>query len=1137
MNLCAADGTPVLPNLSFELKLPAPPASETGQVKAWREPVEMLSYLPAPPDRNPLFLEKRVYQGSSGRVYPLPCIDRIATEPVLKRWHAVHLENEFLRIMILPEIGGRIHVGLDKRNGYDFFYRQNVIKPALVGLAGPWISGGVEFNWPQHHRPATFMPVQVEIEREPDGAVTVWCSDHDPMQRMKGMHGVRLHPDRALLEVRVRLYNRTPYTQTFLWWANVAARVHERYQSFFPPDVRFVADHAKRAVTSFPDSDRPYYGIDYPGRAQNGVPVQEEPHCFKPDGSYAANDLSWYANIPVPTSYMITGTKQDFFGGYDHRADAGFVHAANHHIAPGKKQWTWGNHEFGYAWDRSLTDADGPYIELMAGVYTDNQPDFSYLAPGETKIFSQFWYPIAGLGVPQAASLDAALHAELAEEDLILKIGATRRIAGATLSVLEDGKQVFLREDLSLDPQQTFTEQIPLDSSATRYSVELRDAGGIVLLYEPGAIAAAAEPEPATEPPLPEEVENAEQLYLTGLHLEQYRHATRHPEIYWREALRRDEGDNRSNTALGRWYLRRGELPLAAEHFRRAITRLTKRNPNPADGEPFYYLGLTLRLLGKSEEAYARFYKATWVAAWRAPAYQALAEMDSAVGRWESALDHLRRALSVESENNSAGALMVEVLNRLGRTVEADTLLSEFLHRDLLDNWFRYLAEGAFPATPQDQIDLALDFTRCGLFPAAQRLLQSIRDAGEGSYAMALYLLAWVLERNGDSQGAAQAGINAATASPQYVFPNRIEEMLALEAACRRDPEDARAPYYLGNFLYDRRRHQEAIAAWERSVALDADFATTWRNLGIGRFNIRHDAPGALAAYERAFRANPADARVFYERDQLWKRTGVSAEIRLAELDRFPHLVQARDDLSVERATLLNQTGKVEEALQLLLGRRFQPWEGGEGLVLGQYVTSLLLLGRNDLRQGQPLRATERFRAALHPPHNLSEARHLLANQANVQYWLGEALAALGDSEAAQRAFYEAAHQRGDFQQMSVQPVSEMTYWSALALRRLGDEEDAETLLRQIYDYAEHIERRQAKIDYFATSLPAMLLFEEDLQAREYAQALFLKAQALFGLGRRPEAKDLLQELLERDRNHLDAASLLHELEVETAAC
>ena len=368
-----------------------------------------------------MFLEKRVYQGSSGAVYPLPCYNRIAEEKTGRLWDAVHLENDFISVMILPEIGGRIHVGQDKTNGYDFFYRQNVIKPALVGLAGPWISGGVEFNWPQHHRPATFMPVDVEIEEHADGSRTVWLGDHDPMARMKGMHGVCLHPGKAFIELKVRAYNRTPLVQTFLWWANVATRVHEEYQSFFPPDVSYVADHARRSMSAYPLCGGHYYGVDYGSRAKNGVPPGECPRDFIPPAcrgnqsklknappasapalssiqnskiDYSANDLSWYANIPVPTSYMCMGSEEDFFGGYDHANEAGVVHVANHHISPGKKQWTWGTHEFGYAWDRNLTDSDGPYIELMAGVYTDNQPDFSFLQPGETKTWSQYWYPI-----------------------------------------------------------------------------------------------------------------------------------------------------------------------------------------------------------------------------------------------------------------------------------------------------------------------------------------------------------------------------------------------------------------------------------------------------------------------------------------------------------------------------------------------------------------------------------------------------------------------------------------------------------------------------------------------------------------------------------------------------------------------
>src|SRR5579884_501650 len=614
-----------------KLTLPDAPAHESGPVKAWEQAVSIWTYEPGLPDPNPMFLEKRVYQGSSGRVYPIPVIDRIATEPVEREWKAVHLENEFLRLMVLPEIGGRIHVGYDKTAGYDFFYRQNVIKPALVGLAGPWISGGVEFNWPQHHRPATFMPVETEIERGEDGSITVWCSDHDPMQRMKGMHGVCLYPGRAYVELKVRLYNRTPYVQTFLWWANVACRVHEKYQSFFPPDVRFVADHAKRAITSFPLSDRPYYGVDYAERARKGVPPEEMPRMFVPDGSYPPNDLSWYANIPVPTSYMITATKEDFFGGYDHAAEAGVVHVANRHIAPGKKQWTWGNHEFGYAWDRNLTDEDGPYIELMAGVYTDNQPDFSFLAPGETKTFSQFWYPIQKIGPVQEANTEAALSFRLRGERAEIGVCATRRFEGVRVELSRRGEVVSeWKQDLA--PGRPFLEEAAVPPDANKSEFEVRVFAGDereLIRYAPkqpeGAV---VPPAPAVAPQLPPDVASNDELYLTGLHLEQYRHPTRAPEDYWLEAVRRDPGDARCCHALGLWHLRRGEFEVAIEWFRRSIARLTFRNPNPYDGEPYYSLGVALRFARREDEAYDAFYKAVWNFAWRSPGYYALAEID-----------------------------------------------------------------------------------------------------------------------------------------------------------------------------------------------------------------------------------------------------------------------------------------------------------------------------------------------------------------------------------------------------------------------------------------------------------------------------------------------------------------------------
>ena len=239
-------------------EMPTPLAEKmaTGAAVAWSDPLTIVTYEAGEPSAYPMYLDQRVYQGSSGKVYPIPFIEDVAQTGAPREWEAVHLENAFVRLVVLPELGGRIHIGYDKTTGYDFFYRNNVIKPALVGLAGPWISGGVEFNWPQHHRPATYLPVETMIEHGEDGSVTVWCHDHDPFARMSAQHGVRLHADSSVVELVVRLHNRTSQAQTFLWWANVAARVHDDYQSFFPTDVHLVADHAKRAITAFPAADR-----------------------------------------------------------------------------------------------------------------------------------------------------------------------------------------------------------------------------------------------------------------------------------------------------------------------------------------------------------------------------------------------------------------------------------------------------------------------------------------------------------------------------------------------------------------------------------------------------------------------------------------------------------------------------------------------------------------------------------------------------------------------------------------------------------------------------------------------------------------------------------------------------------------
>jgi tetratricopeptide (TPR) repeat protein len=1097
------------------------------EVKAWEEPVEMLTYLPATADLNPMFLEKRVYQGSSGDVYPLPFVDRIATEPLIKAWQAIHLENQFIRLMILPEIGGRIHVGLDKTNGYDFFYRQNVIKPALVGLAGPWISGGVEFNWPQHHRPATFMPVETEIERHQDGSVTVWCSDYDPATGMKGMHGVCLHHDRAIVELKARLYNGTEFVQTFLWWANVAAKVHQDYQSFFPPDVTHVADHAKRAVSSFPLADGIYYGVDYAERAARGVPEDEAPASFQCRGGQE-NDLSRYSNIPVPTSYMIVDTQGDFFGGYDHAANAGFVHIANHHIAPGKKQWTWGNHEFGYAWDRCLTEEDGPYVELMAGVYTDNQPDFSYLAPGETKTFSQYWYPLRNCGVPNAANLDAAMRLDAADGVAQISICATRELIDATISLRCAGTMIAEWErDLSVESGFKVTIPLPVDCDTTQLTLELWTGASHPLTHSLAPQRAKPAPSTAVEPEQPETIASVEELFITGLHIEQYRHATRSPEPYWREAVRRDAGDIRSNHALAKLHLKRGEYAMAERHVRAAVARATKLNGNPYDGEVFYTLGLVLRRLGRFDEAYAAFYKSTWNSAWRAAGYHALGEIDAMRGELEKAIEHLQLSLQTNTDDLNARSLCAMLLRRTGSEDAAIDLLAHNSDLDLLDLWSRYLDGVPLPKLPRQLLLLGLSMERGGQREEAIDVLTVGTTAPADGYVPLLHIaIARCNASLGNRQMAERHLTTAANASPDYCFPHNIDHLDLLQYAVTSRPDSSRFHYYLGNLFYHLRRHEDAIRHWERSATLNACYAQVWRNLAIGYFNIRHDAAAAVRAFKSARASSPCDGRLLYESDQLQKRLNFPVDQRLAELLRQRDLVDSRDDLTVELATLFNQLQEPQPALDVLLSRKFQPWEGGEGLVLAQFTTAKIGLGQAALKKGRPEEAINHFRDALNPPHSLGEARHLHANTSNLYYWLGRAYEAIGDEAECTRSYRRSASQRTDFQGMAVRPFSEMTYWSGLSMQRLGHAAEAQELFETMLSYGKKLEQQKARIDYFATSLPSLLIFEDNLDGRHRSQARLLQAAALAGLGRLAEAHTLLDSIILADPNSLFATAL-----------
>lgn len=1081
------------------------------RAKVWSEKMVIPTYSVGEPGKHPIFSDQRVYQGSSGKVYPYAIIETISNEKIDKTYEVVFLENEYLKVMVMPELGGRIHRATDKTNQYDFLYYNQVIKPALVGLLGPWISGGIEFNWPQHHRPTTFMPVDYTTKTYEDGSVSVILMDHDRMYGTKVNTEYRLYPGKAYIEIKAYLSNITPFPQTFLWWANPAIPANEHTQSIFPPDVHAVMDHGKRDVSKFPIATGEYYKHDY----SEGV------------------DISFFKNIPVPTSYMAEKSKYDFMGGYDHKKEAGLLHVADHHISPGKKQWTWGNGDFGQAWDRNLTDEDGSYIELMTGVYTDNQPDFTWLKPFEEKSFTQYFMPYKKMGTVKNATVNAAVNLEIMDQKVIMSAYTMGVYPNSRICLHQDGKLVY-EGRMNLSPEETFQHSLDLDvpdETALRISI-LDGEGNELVAYQPEPKVTPMIPEPAEAAKRPEEIESMEELYLTGLHLEQYRHATFRPEDYYKEGLKRDPGESRLNNALGLLHLRRGDFKNAEELFLKSIERLTWKNPNPYNSEPYYHLGLLKMYEDCTEEAYDYFYKATWSAEQQDKAFYYLAMIEVKRGRLTKALEFIEKSIQRNTQSIKAQAMKAIILRKMGAK---DKAMAQVLHCEQLDYFdimIRYEkyrlneTEGlSLPVKDETLLLASWEYGWMGLYEEAMDLSSRLR----GQNVLSPYYEAYFADREGleaRTQGSLTYALDHFIGG---YFPNRLEDQKVLEAITRIAQQDGKAKYLLGTLYYDKKRVDEAQRMWEESASIDDQFSTVHRNLALLYFNHCNDHEKAKASMEKSFKLDESDARILLELDQLYHKLGWTPEQRVQLLQSHLDTVYQRDDLLVEYILLLQQVGKHEEAYNILKSHGFHPWEGGEGRVTGAYKSVLISLSKVKENEGNLIDAEELLKAALIYPENLGEGKLEGTKDNDLHFFLGKLYEKMGRKEQAQAEFIQATYgtdQTGGVLYYNDQPAHNILY-QGLALQKLGDAVGASRKFNGLLEYSEHHFQDEVTPDYFAVSLPHFLVFKEDWTLRNRIHCEYLMALASVGFEKMEEARGWIEKVLEKNPSHMEAKELM----------
>ena len=1096
-------------------------------VKIWEEQVLIPTYLIGPPEPNPQFYLGGASQHAQQRIYPYPAYDVTTTEKADTPYKMVYLENEYIKIGILPESGGKIYESVDKTNGYAFFYNQHVIKPALISLLGAWISGGVEWDIPHHHRATSFLPMQYTLEESPDGSKTCWVGELELRDQMLWTVGLTLHPGKSYLEASFRMVNRTPVPTSMLCFSNVAVHASPEYQVIFPPDTQWWTYHKKDRIDPWTDAL---------SRLRNNT-----------GGSYFAWNYT-----------------QDFMAGYDHGKQAGTMSVADHNVVPGKKFFSFGgrgtNDSPAYA---RLSDNDGPYLELMVGAYSDNQPDYTWMTPFETRSWSQFWYPFRDIDGVKCANTEAAVNLEVVDGKIKVGFFATAdRPAAKVLVKLKE--QTLLAETIAINPGKAYVKEIPLPAGADEHDLRasLSDGGKELVAYSPIRIAPEPRPEPvAADYPKPADVKTNEELYLIGLRIEAFHtpydplnpgftNVNAMPDPYWNEALRRDPGDVRVNTVLGIDAIKGGRYAEAEKYLRKALERPTEKFTTPKDGEPLYYLGLALKGQGKLDDAFNQFAKSTWMGAWRSPGYFEMAEIAATRGEEQAALTYADESLDAGAKNVRALALKSALLRHAGRPREALACSEAIRKIDPLDVHGvaeRFLAHQT-PANraalaaqlkelPAAGLAVAGDYLNAGLWQDGTDFLKEVVSAASDPAKvspLAYYGLSYFAGKMNQPEAARAYARQAAALPTDYVFPFQMEMIQVLEAAMAANPADARAPYYLGNLLFDS-QPARAKTLWETSVALGADFPVVYRNLAQVHTREGGQRDKVLALLEKAVQFG-GNAKIFDQLDQLYADNGMAPEKRLALLEAH-QAVLTRPEVISREINLAILCGKPDLGIKLIQSLYFRAWEGGSSFSMGDHwANANLVAGHQRLAAKQYKEALAFYQAALVLPPTLAEegggnpGTHAL----EATYYMGLAYEGLGDMANARQAWTRtstgnvattapAGGGRPGRIGISGGPGARVAaadaYYQALAAQKLGDTARATTLFNQLLANGTQAASQNA-IPANTDMLPAN-------QRGTIADAHYLIALGNLGLGNKDKARQELTLALQVSPDHLAAREAL----------
>ncbi len=993
-------------------------AAEQESVSVREEKLTIPTWEIGPPAVHSLF------PNPTGPIYPYTLNETLTDRKVNRDYNAVFLENEYIKVLVLPEIGGRLHGALDKTNKYVWLYWQPTIKPGLISMTGAWISGGIEWNFPHGHRPSCFMPVDHRIVRNRDGSATVWVGETEPVYRMRWLVGMTVFPGRSYLRCDYVFINPTNYRQPFQFWATAATHANEWSQAQYPGDM--VTGHGKHEFWNWPIHD--------------GV------------------DLTWWKNVPNASSFFAFNNPSDWFGTYDHKAQGGMVHVADHRIMPGKKLWTWGSGPSGRIWEDILTEGGGPYFEPQAGAWSDNQPDNHWMWPNEVKTAHDYWYPVRDTRGYHNATEDFAVNTDLQDGVAFGAVYSTG-LARDHKVVLKNARsnQTLFEAIATISPDRPFSREVKVGADVTVYDLHLAvyDSSGSLRIELQQRPPRKTELPPGQKDPGDPEKMNQDQLYHAGEWLNKF---VRVQEglPYFQEALEKDLKDSRVNTEMGFLALKQGRWKDALRHFDTALER-------DYDNSRIYY-GKGIAHAGLSEFAAAAesYHRATYTYDYFAAAYLNLARISMRRGDYRKAIEEAERAESQNGRFADIPALRAAAYRHLGDFSRSQAAAERAMMLDPMHFMGSYekvlvarhtgrpedpcikLWESFMRGSAQNHIELATAYADAGLYSDADEVL-ALHAAGKEDtqvYPMVNYLRGYFKEMSGNSAAASEFYRQASRGPVEYTNPHRVEERAALEAALVKHPGDARAHLFLGNLLYAMGQREEGFTHWKRAVESNPDLQLAWRNVAYAQNHLKQDPQASLKSYRRAMQLAPADGRALLESDQVAQALRVGAAERLAFIEQHPQALESRDDLTARWIDLRLEAG-TEKDLQLaydrLRTRHFHVWEGGYG-IHDAWVEVNQKLGDLAMRRKDYAAALARYQEACEYPKNLEVAPRTPDFRAHVNWNLARVYRAMGKNDVADSYLEKILGEKYDRPHIG-------TYYQALAQRSLGNEAAARKLL------------------------------------------------------------------------------------------